>query len=68
MRRKGSSRKREVPIGYVVADPNGNRASRRMAAKEAKAAAKGRVTGHSTGAAPTRPLVAADSDLESGES
>lgn len=54
MKTKGSSRKTLVPIDYIVSDPNGNRASRRMAAREAKAAARGRATGASTGAASRR--------------
>ncbi|MET7395581.1 hypothetical protein ABZS66_19035 [Dactylosporangium sp. NPDC005572] len=49
-----STRKRDIPIGYIQADPAGNRTARRMAAKEAKARAKGRATGHATGGAPVR--------------
>lgn len=51
MTRKGqATRRTAVPVDYVVSDPAGNRRSRRMAAREAKAAAKGRQTGHSSGA------------------
>lgn len=51
-KRPGPARQREIPVDYIVADPNGNRASRRMAAKEAKARARGRNTGHGTGGEP----------------
>jgi hypothetical protein len=45
-------RSTEIPIDYIAADANGNRASRRMAAKEAKAAKRGRKIGHSSGGDP----------------
>jgi hypothetical protein len=53
---KGTARRVEVAVRYVESNPDGNRASRRMAAKEARAAAKGREVGTSTGAAPHRPV------------
>ncbi len=46
------SRGTGIPVDYIVSDPGGNRASRRMHAKEKKAAERGRTTGHGTGAAP----------------
>lgn len=53
MSRKGkqprASRRTLVPLGYIEASPKGNRAARRMFAKEQKARAKGKSTGHSTG-------------------
>jgi hypothetical protein len=49
---KGSSRKKLIPIGYIEASPEGNRAARRMFAKEQKAKARGKATGHGTGGAP----------------
>jgi len=56
MTTKGSSTRRtQVPVGYVVSDPTGNRASRRMAAKEAKAARRGRRAGRGTGGGPIEP-------------
>lgn len=58
MTKKGASARRsQIPVDYIVADPNGNRRSRRMAAKEAKANARGRDTGTSTGGAFWKPLV-----------
>lgn len=51
--RKGrGARSKEIPRGYVEADPNGNRQARRLAEKEAKAAKQGRNVGTSTGGAP----------------
>jgi hypothetical protein len=47
------TRSKLIPIGYVEADPTGNRASRRMAAKERKAAKRGRRTAHGTGGDPS---------------
>lgn len=57
---KNIARRSEIPIGYVVSEPAGNRASRRMAAKEAKAARRGRATGHGTGGAPIAPALKGD--------
>jgi hypothetical protein len=45
-------RRTEIPIDYIAADTAGNRASRRLAARQAKAAKRGRDAGHSTGGAP----------------
>lgn len=62
MTRKGqATRRTDIPVDYVVSDPNGNRRSRRIAAREAKAAAKGRQTGLSSGAQGIRQE-ARDSD------
>jgi len=59
MSRKGkrprAGRKREIPLGYLEASPEGNRAARRMFAKEQRARTKGRATGHGTGGAPITP-------------
>lgn len=57
MKKMPSVRRTEIPVGYVIDDPNGNRASRRLAAKKAKAARRGRTTGLSTGAAPLHPTI-----------
>lgn len=59
MSRKGkqprATRRTEIPIGYAGASPDGNRAARRMFAKEQKARARGATTGHGTGGAPITP-------------
>jgi hypothetical protein len=47
-----NGRRKDIPIDYVRADPNGNRRSRRLAAREAKAARLGRDAGTPTGGAP----------------
>lgn len=56
--RKGAhnTRQRLIAVDYIVADPHGSRASRRMAAKEAKAAKRGTTTGHSTGGVSEHPI------------
>lgn len=65
MTRKGAAgRRRDIPVDYIVADPEGNRRSRRMAAREAKAAARGRDVGHSAGGAWWKPLPADDEPEE----
>jgi hypothetical protein len=51
-----AGRKREIPLGYLEASPEGNRSARRMFAKEQRARAKGRATGHSHGVAPVNPV------------
>lgn len=56
---KRIARRAQIPIGYVESNPDGNRASRRMAAKEAKAERRGRQTGHSAGGASIGPTVRA---------
>lgn len=53
MTRKGRFRRRtDVPVDYIISDPNGGRRARRMYERERKAAKQGKITSNSTGASP----------------
>lgn len=54
-RKGGGARRTDIPIDYVEANPTGNRRSRRLHAREAKAAQHGRSIGTPTGGAPAHP-------------
>lgn len=68
MSRKGKQprggRKTQIPIGYIEASPEGNRAARRLFAKEQKARQRGTTTGHGTGGAPITPIRKDGNDVE----
>ena len=50
-----ATRRTQIPIGYVESSPEGNRAARRLFAKEQKARVHGRATGPSTGGSALVP-------------